>query len=212
MADQEWREAVAEVWELFKESRIEFNESLKASRIEFNKNLEADRAEFRERQAETDRLFKETDQKLRRLEGLFTSQWGRLMERLVEPGVLNLFQERGMVVHQIAPRVKSQMNGRTMELDLVLENSTEVVIVEVKTTLKVQHVQDFLADMDELFYFFPRFRTYKVYAGVVGMDIVEEADRYAYRQGLFVLSVGGEGTVYVKNDRNFTPRNFAPTA
>ena len=40
------------------------------------------------------------------------------------------------------------------------------------------------------------------------MDIVEDADRYAYRQGLFVLSVVGDGVVQIKNDADFQPKNF----
>jgi len=43
-----------EVWELFREVARRF--------------------------AETDRKFQETDRKLNKLEDLFTSQWGRLME------------------------------------------------------------------------------------------------------------------------------------
>ncbi|MEW5959021.1 MAG: DUF3782 domain-containing protein [Chloroflexota bacterium] len=201
MAEKTWEDAAAEVWQLFKETDAKFKET----DVKFK---ETD-AKFKETQAELDRRFKETDTHLRRLEGLFGSQWGKMMEALVQPGALKLFQERGIPVHSIAPRIKHQRNGQTLELDLVLENETEVVILEVKSTLKVSDVTDFLADLGQLFAFVPRYRRYKVYAGVAGLDIVEDADRYAYRQGLFVVQVGGEGVVSLKNDPQFQPRDFA---
>jgi hypothetical protein len=166
-------------------------------------------AEFKKTQAELDRRFKETDRKINQLSGLFTSQWGKLIEALVQPNALKLFQERNIRVHYVFQRVKAQLNGRLMELDLLLENSDEVVVVEVKSTLRVSDVQDFLADLAEFLEFFPRYRTYRVYGVVARLDIVEDADRYAYRQGLFVLGVVGDGVVQIKNDAAFQPRNFA---
>ncbi len=184
---QPWQEAVAEVWQLFRETD----------------------AKFKENQAELNRRFKETDAKINRISGLFGNQWGRLLEALVEPAALKLFQERGIKVHHIFPRAKSQLNGRMMELDLLLENSNEVVVIEIKSNLRIADVQDFLVDLDELFEFFPKYRSYTVYAGVAGLDIMENADRYAYRQGLFVLTFTGEGVIQLKNDADFQAKDFA---
>jgi hypothetical protein len=182
MAEPTWQEAVAEVWQLFKETDAKFKE--------------------------TDAKFKETDKKINQLSGLFSSQWGKLMEAVVEPGALRLFGERGIQVNHIFPRAKSQLNGRSMEIDLLLENTDVVIVVEVKSTLKVSDVKDFLEDLAQFFDFFPRYRSYRVYAGVAGLNIEEEADRYAYRQGLFVLGLSGEGVVQLKNDPSFQPKRL----
>jgi len=183
MAEQDWQKTVAEIWDLFKETDARFKE--------------------------TDAKFKETDQKLRQLEGLFGLQWGKLIEALVQPNVLQLFQERGVQVRHIFEQAKSKLNGQTLELDLLLENSNEVVVVEVKSTLRVSDVRDFVADLAEFQTFFPRYQDYRVYGAVAGLDIVEDADRYAYRQGLFVLKVVGDGIVQIQNDADFQPKNFA---
>jgi len=37
---------------------------------------------------------------------------------------------------------------------------------------------------------------------------VEEADKFAYRQGLFVIEVVGRGMIAIKNDVSFQPKNF----
>ena len=182
MAEQDWREAVAEVWQLFKETEARFRE--------------------------TDVKFQETDKRINQLTGLFTSQWGKMIEALVQPNALKLFQERGIEVHRVYRRAESQRNGQTMELDLLLENDRQVVVVEVKSTLRVADVQEFVDDLGQLMDFFPRYQDYEVYGAVAGLEMVEEADRYAYRQGLFVLGVVGEGFIRIKNDQNFRPRDW----
>jgi hypothetical protein len=193
MAEPTWQEAVAEVWQLFKETDAKFKET---------------DAKFKETQGELDRRFKETDKKINQLSGLFSSQWGKLMEALVEPGALRLFRERGIRVNHIFPRAKSQLNGRSLEVDLLLENTDVVIVVEVKSTLKVSDVTDFLGDLAQFLDFFPRYQSYRIYAGVAALNIDEEADRYAYRQGLFVLGLSGEGVVQLKNDIDFQPKDF----
>jgi len=54
---------------------------------------------------ETDARFKETDKKINELSGLFSSQWGKMIEALVEPNALKLFQVRGIQVRYVYRRV-----------------------------------------------------------------------------------------------------------
>lgn len=184
-------EAIREIWQLFK-----------------GMGTRLDRR-FAETDARLDRRFAETDEKIKELSAMFTSQWGKMIEAMVEPDAIRLFQERGIPVQRTYQRLKSRRDGRHMEIDLVLENDADMVVIEAKSTLGVQDVRDFLDRMDEFLLFFPRCRDYRVYGGVAGMDIVEHADRFAYRQGLFVLAVAGEGLVKILNDAVFKPKNFA---
>jgi hypothetical protein len=41
---------------------------------------------------ETDVQFKDTDRKIDKLQGLFSSQWGRLVEAMIAPAALALFR------------------------------------------------------------------------------------------------------------------------
>ena len=157
---------------------------------------------------ETDRKFKETDEKIKELAGLFTGQWGKLIEALVKPSAFKLFQERGIKVTETYQRLESSRNGSHMEVDILLANDTEAVVVEVKTTLKVEDVREFLEDLRRFTFFFPRYKGLKIYGGVVGIQIEEEADKFAYRRGLFVLAGSGEGMIRILNDLNFRPQNF----
>jgi len=207
MADQTSEPTFAEILELFKETATRFKETDAKFKETDAKFKETD-AKFKETDARLDRRFRDTDANLRRLENLFIGQWGRLMEALVQPGVLNLFRARGIDVHYVYPRAKSQQNGNTMEIDLLLENATDILIVEVKTTLRVGDIDEFLEDLRQFLHFFPRYANHHIYAAVAGLQIEENADRYAYKQGLFVLGIGNEGLVQIKNDEKFKPRDF----
>ncbi len=66
--------------------------------------------ELRELGKETDRRFRETAEKIRELPNLFTTQWGKLVEALVEPGAVNLFRERGIQVKYTSRRI--EVEGR----------------------------------------------------------------------------------------------------
>ena len=89
---------------------------------------------------ETDRLlskkFKETDIKLNKLEALFTSQWGKLIESLVDGDLIRLLNEKGILVERTIQRIKGNHKGENYEFDIIAENADDVVIVEVKTTLR----------------------------------------------------------------------------
>jgi predicted transcriptional regulator len=217
-------EKINEIWKLFQETDRKFQETdrkFQETAVRFQetdkKFLETDK-KFQEtavRFQETDRKFQETDKKFQEtarkideLANLFTSQWGKLIEALVEPGVLQLFRDRAINVKQTFRRAESRRNGDTMEIDLLLTNDDELVVVEVKTTLKVEHIREFLDDLAQFPIFFPRYRNCAIYGAVAALHIEEEADRYAYRQGLFVLKPGKEGIIRILNDMKFKPKRF----
>ena len=68
------------------------------------KEMEAQREEFK-------RLQKEARRRMKKLEGLFTSQWGALMERLVEGDLVPLLQARGITVRYTHTRMQGRRNG-----------------------------------------------------------------------------------------------------
>ncbi len=172
------------------------------------------REALREQGRETERLRealreqgRETDQKIRELSALFTTQWGKLVEALVEPGTVNLFRERGIKVRRSARRVEveDEQGRKLAEYDIFLENDEEVVIIEVKTTVKKEDVDELLEKLKEFKKLNPKYKGYRVYGAVAGLGYDEGVDRYAYRCGLFVLKSEG-GVIRIANDPAFKPR------
>jgi len=106
MDDAKFERMIDELWKLFKETDKRF------------KDLEKRFKKTDKRFKETDEKFRQTDRNLSRLERLFTGQWGKLMEALFEAGITKLFQERGIEVWNVAQRVRSELDGKGMEIDL----------------------------------------------------------------------------------------------
>jgi hypothetical protein len=161
--------------------------------------------ETREQFKETDRRFKETDKKIGKIAGTL----GRFVEGLVEPKLLELFQNRGIEVTEIHHNVEIHRKGmEEAEIDLLLINSDYSIAVEVKTTLKVSDIDDHLMRLEKLKK--NPIRSIKgtiLLGAVAGIKIESNADKYAYRQGLFVLKQKGE-IVEIANDDKFQPKEW----
>jgi len=175
MTQQELERAIQEVWTLFKE---------------------------------TDKKFKETDKKIgeiaKRVDAL-TGKWGRFVEGLIAPGAVAMFKERGIEVDRVFQRVKAHKDGAGIEIDILAVNKEYAVLIEAKSSLSVEDVKDHIERMKCFRRFFPEYSDRKIVGAVAGIVIEEEADRFAYRQGFFVIAQTGE-IVKILNDREFKPK------
>ncbi len=165
--------------------------------------------ETREQMRETDKKMRETDKKIKALTNLFTSQWGKLMEALIMPSCLKLFRVRGINVSQTYTNIViDKENRKIAEFDIVLSNGTEIVVVEVKTTMKKEDVDYFLEKMARIRVFFPKWADMKFYGALAAIKYDENTERLGYRHGLFILTNSGEGIIKIANDPKFVPDEF----
>jgi hypothetical protein len=226
---------IADIYQLFRTSAEEFDRRLKESdrRIEQAKlesdrrieqaRLESDRRaeEVEQYRAETARILAEakleserrtaenerTIAELKRLVNSLTTRWGRFVEELVQPAVLRLFQEKGIDIKEIYPRARVKRQGIGMEIDILAVDDTDVVLVECKSRLSKDDVDEFLEKLTRFKIAFPHYKNYQAYGAVAGIEIDEGIDRYAYNKGLFVIKPSGD-TVEIINDENFRPRTW----
>ena len=164
---------------------------------------------------ETDRIvketalqMKETDRQLRKTEAFFNSQWGKLMEALVEGDLLKLLKQKGITVKDTTMNMKGQHKGEDWEIDILASNGEEVVLVEVKTTLKVQHVDDFLYKLKKFTIWKPKYKGDKMYGAVAYLKEAQSSAKYAEKQGLFVIRATGSSSSII-NKQNFKPKIFS---
>ncbi len=168
--------------------------------------LRANDEEIDRQLKETDRQMKETDRRLRRAEDLFTTQWGRLVESLVEGDLLKLLRERGVKVEAVYSRLRLECGPYEREVDLLATNGEEAVAVEVKTTLRPPDVDRFLGLLTHP----PLLRHVggrRLYGAVAYLREHEGTARYAERKGLFVIRATGNSASIV-NPAEFRPRDF----
>ena len=207
---------IADIYKLFERTEAQFAEFQKEAE---RRNVEAERrnAEAEQRNAEADRRSAEADRTMEELKkqvqatteavNNLTTRWGRFVEEMVEPAVVQLFQERGIDVTQTMSRLKSKRPGAAMEIDILAVNGSELVAVECKSRLSKDDVDDFLDRLQRFKLAFPQFRDFQVYGAVAGIEIDQGIDSYAYRRGLFVIKQSGE-TVKIINDVQFRPLGF----
>ncbi len=209
MTPAEIEQAVESIWTLFRETDRRLDQRIaETDRRPDQRIAETDRR-LDERFEATEREIEALSAQTRAAENLFTSHWGRLLEALVKPGVVKLFQARGIAVNRSLERPRIRRGGEEMEIDLLLVNGDALVVVEVKSTLRVKEVHAVLGDLKKFPNFFPEYRGYRLFGAVAALGVDESADRYAYRQGLFVLTLGREGLVTLRNDDAFRPKDFA---
>ena len=163
--------------------------------------------EMEETREEEKQRKKEVDKEMKELRGLFTSQWGKLMESLVEGDLVGLLSGCGIAVHSIHPRVYGRRNGTHYEFDIVAGNGDEVVVVEVKTTLKSEQVTEFLEKLQRFTVYEPLYQGKRIYGAVAYLKADSSVTLYAERQGLFVIRATGSSASIV-NDEEFVPRVF----
>jgi Holliday junction resolvase-like predicted endonuclease len=166
--------SIAELRDLIKELVI-------AQKVTDDKFKETD-AKFKETAAsfkETDAQFKETDKRIKAAFELFEGQWGKLIESLVEGDLIRLLNDRGIKVNRTSMRVKGNHQGENFEFDIIAHNGNEIVIVEVKTSLRVSYVKKFIAKLKKVKIGLPEYKNYTIYGAMAFLQAQEHSDIYA---------------------------------
>ena len=160
---------------------------------------------------ETDRIlsekFKETDKKLNKLERLFTSQWGKLIESLVEGDIITLLNQRGIKVTDTLKRRAGHRDGINYEFDIIAINGSEIVIVEVKTTLRPDDIRHFLDKLTQAKNWMPEYSDKKVFGAVAFISEDAGTGAMAEKSGLFVIRATGDSATIV-NTNDFVPKSW----
>jgi len=189
------------VWLMFQETDKRFKET---DKILTEKFQETDRI-LTEKFQETDNKFKETDKKLNKLEQLFTSQWGKLVESLVEGDVIKILNERGIEVTDTLRRRTGRRDGIDYEFDIIAINGTDIVIIEVKTTLRPGDVRDFLKKLKQAKNWMPEYSDKNIYGSMAVISEYAVTAAMGEKKGLFVIRATGDSASII-NQENFQPK------
>ena len=198
------------------------NELRKAQTETDRQMKETDRQmkETDQRMAETDRQIKKTDlqlkeqaiitdRRLKKLDELFSGQWGKLMEALVEGDLIKLLKDKKIEVERTLQNIKGEREGEKWEIDILAINGKEVVVVEVKTTLTVKHVDHFIEKvLKDFTNLNPEYKSKKIYGAVAYLKADQNSDSYAQKGGLFVIRATGS-SASITNKQEFIPKDFS---
>ena len=157
---------------------------------------------------ETAQQFSETDRKIKELNTLFTSQWGKLIESLVAGDLVNLLNQRGIAVNDTVMRLKGKLlNGYQYEFDIIAHNGDEVVVVEVKTTLRPNDVKDFIEKLQNFKTWVPLYANKTVYGAMAWLTADAGAETMVMKRNLFSIRATGDAAQIV-NPPDFVPHGW----
>jgi hypothetical protein len=90
------------------------------------------------------------------------------------------------------------------QIDLLVLNGDSCVVVEIKSSLSVDDVNEHLEHMEKFKPLFPEYADKKAYGAVAAMVIPDDVAKYAYCKGFFVIAQKGDMAV-ILNDGKFRP-------
>lgn len=136
------------------------------------------------------------------------NEWGQLRNSLTSDKLWDLFRGIGMSLYGMSRAGKFSENGEKFaEVDVILNNETEDIAMEVLPTFRPEEVE---VHMDRLDLLRKRASSYKktgriLYGAIAALRFEAGAEVYAEKCGLFALKCDGTG-VTILNEDGFKPK------
>jgi len=194
------------VWQLFRETDKKFQETDRQFK-ETDKKLSEIFQEFARSYEENKQMLRESEKRMKKLDELFTSQWGKLMESLVRGDLVRLLRERQVPVQRTTQRQSGNYQGTSYEYDIIAINGEEIVIVEVKTTLRPSDVKHFISKLARAKTWLHEYRNKTIYGAMAFLQADSGSEKMAESKGLFVIRATGSSASII-NLPDFKPKTF----
>ena len=137
--------------------------------------------------------------------GRLTNRLGEFVEEAVRPSAVRLFRERGIDIHEVQQNVTAKRDGEALEIDLLVVNNNDVVVIECKSNLSIDDVNEHLERLEKVKRLLPDHKDKRVSGAVAGMVIPANVATYAIRKGLYVIGQNGEH-LELRNDMSFAAK------
>ena len=171
--------------------------------------------EFKEEQFALQAAQKETDRILKKLSvdvkevnksvGRLTNRLGEFVEEAVRPSAVRLFRERGIDIHEVQQNISANRDGEGLEIDLLVVNNKDVVVIECKSNLSIDDVNEHLERLEKVKRLLPDHKDKRISGAVAGMVIPANVAAYAIKKGLYVIGQNGEH-LELRNDMSFAAK------
>lgn len=178
MTDQELKELVASL-------AIDTKE-LRQAQIENERIIAEERRKTEEERRKTEQMLRELGKQI----GGLGNKFGSFTEGLALPSVQRLLFER-FGVEDFMPRRRKRVGSETIELDaLGLVNGTrnEAYIVEIKSHLRGESVQQMTTILQKFRTIFPEYASMKLFGIIAAADASAEALKEAQEAGFYALT------------------------
>lgn len=156
---------------------------------------------------ETNIQIRETSREISKVERQFNSLWGKFVESLVEGDLVRLLNEKQIPVSRTYQRISGRKEEVNYEFDIIAANGDEIVVVEVKTTMKSDAIKHFLSKLEQIKVWIPEFKDKAIYGAVAFIHTEENVLTHAERSGLFIIKATGNSANIINTD-GFVPTTY----
>ena len=120
--------------------------------------------------------------------------WNRILESVTNLSTFSLFDKIGIEIdHTFQEAWFGDRERQVIGADVIMVSTTsDVVVVNVKTDVKYDDVDDFLKQMENFKERFREFKDKTVYVAVAAIKFDGSSDIYAKKNGVFVLRANSE--------------------
>ena len=148
---------------------------------------------------------------------LFTTPWSQLTDSLYKDDLAKLLAQQGIDIlrkRKSHEGVVSYTDEHGIEqktpcgIGIIAENDEEIVVVEARTTLRVEDVDEFLWTLPKITQFLPEHSGKKRYGAVAYLQSKDSSEVYAEKQGLFAIKASGDSSRII-NAEGFKAKDFA---
>jgi hypothetical protein len=210
---------VEDLWKMFKETNQLIREQAHATERrfqEYERLLQTIQQETDRRFQQNERLIQalrqeakprshEADWHLPELDRRLRNPLGDFIQERVAPAAVRLFQERGIEVHFLSRNLQGERAGQVLQVDLMVSNGQIAVLIEVRSALSVDDVNEHLERLSRFKSVVPGYADARIMGAVAAMVIPDHVACYACQCGLFVLGQSGD-TMRLLNDDHFQPK------
>jgi hypothetical protein len=182
----------------------EAHKELEKAQAEAVKSFREAQAEAAKNHAETERVLREantlTEKTLNRAIGGLSNTMGALVESFMTAGLPQKFKHLGFTFDRVTTvKWADGENNIYTEIDGLLENGSQAMAVEVKTTLRNEDVEDHLARMEKVRKYADLHDDKREFLSAMAATIVSKSSKeYALGKGLFVIEPAGEDVKITK--------------
>ncbi|MDR0321370.1 MAG: hypothetical protein LBI28_07685 [Treponema sp.] len=162
--------------------------------------------EIAKRQEEAVQKTEKDKEDFNRRLGEYINLFGDFTEYMMAPMLGEKFREFGLDFPKVNRNtvVNDKVNNISFETDVMLENGDKAMLVEVKTKLTIERINNHIARLEKM-------RTYanlhgdkRTFLGAVaGVVVTDEVKDYALSQGFYLIKPSGDNF-------NITPPNGQP--
>jgi hypothetical protein len=164
-----------------------------------------------ERQKETIQQVNESAERLDKQLCKMNNCFDEMVKNIVMPDLIGRFSELGLVFTQVYPHtiIYDDEFSFLTEVDITLESSDTVMIVEAKSRLRTEDVTDHVKRMEMLRQHADLHGDKRKYLGAIaGMTFNNDEKQYALKNGFYVVELCGDTFVITVPGGDCSPKEW----